>query len=295
MSIDRRNFLAASMAAGVGASVAGAAEITGKFNPKAELKVSSQEGIIPGKSLPERLERMEEWGFAGIEFGGRGLPGRVEEIQSALKNSSIKVSAICAGYQGVAISEDKKVRRQMVDTAKEILAAAGAIGSTGLIMVPAFNKQTKLGHVEGRKILCDMLPELGDAAQAAGTRMLLEPLNRQEAWFLRMLADGASICRDVNHPAVCMMGDFYHMYLEETSDLGAFVSAGDYLHHVHVACIERNLPGQDARDYRPGFRGLKMIGYTDYCSYECGVLGDKMVEIPKSVKVLQQHWKEALM
>lgn len=294
MSIDRRNFLAASVAAGVGATMAGAAEITGKFNPQAELKMSSQEGIIPGKSLPERLERMEKWGFAGIEFGGTGLPGRVKEINAALKNSSIKASAICSGYSGVAMSDDSNVRKQMVETAKEIVAAAGEIGSTGLIMVPAFNGQTKLGHVEGRKILCDMLPELGDAAQAAGTRILLEPLNRQEAWFLRMLADGASICRDVNHPAVCMMGDFYHMYFEETSDMGAFVSAGDYLHHVHIGSIERNLPGQDTRDFRSGCRGLKMIGYTDYCSYECGVIGDKMVEIPKSVKVMQQHWKEAL-
>ena len=31
------------------------------------------------------------------------------------------------------------------------------------------------------------------------------------------------------------MGDFYHMFIEETSDLGAFISGGSRVHHVHLA------------------------------------------------------------
>jgi sugar phosphate isomerase/epimerase len=108
-----------------------------------------------------------------------------------------------------------------------------------------------------------------------------------------MLADAASICRDANHPGACVMGDFYHMYKEETSDMGAFLSAGKYLHHVHLACIKRKLPGQDERDYTNGFAGLKMLGYQDYCSFECGVEGDPEVEIPKSVKFLRDQWTKA--
>jgi len=203
------------------------------------------------------------------------------------------VSAICAGFSGALISDDASVRETCRNSMKEILTAAGEIGSTGLIYVPAFNGQTKLDHVEGRKILLDQLPELAEHAVKCGTRLLLEPLNRREAWFLRQLADAASICRDANHPGSCMMGDFYHMYIEETSDMGAFLSAGQYLHHVHLASIKRNLPGQDERDYTNGFGGLKMIGYQDFCSFECGVIGDREVEIPKSVKFLREQWRKA--
>ena len=32
-----------------------------------------------------------------------------------------------------------------------------------------------------------------------------------------------------------MMGDFYHMTFEETSDMGAFISGGKYVQHVHFA------------------------------------------------------------
>jgi len=296
MSLGRREFFLKSVAWGAavaaGRALRASAAEEGKA-AKAELKISSQEGIVPGKSLREKVEKMEKWGFDGLEVGGGGLPGRVKEIQEALRGTKIKLSAICSGYEGVLISEDEKVRKQAADTMKEILAAAGELGSTGLICVPAFNGQTKLGNREARKVLLDVLPPLGDAAVKAGTRVLLEPLNRGEAFFLRQLADAASICRDAKHPGICMMGDFYHMNIEETCDLGAFISAGSYLHHVHLASRARNLPGQDERDFIAGFTGLKLIGYQDHASLECGVVGDRESEIPKAVEFLRRQWQEA--
>lgn len=296
MKMRRRELLTlgavggAALAAGVPAAAAKAKNDDAK---KAVLKISSQEGIIPGKDLPEKLARMEKWGFDGVEVWGGGLSERVPEIQSALKDSRIKLSAICAGFEGCLISDQEAERKTAVESMKEILTAAGQLGSTGLIFVPAFNGQTKLDHVEGRRILVDQLPDLAEHAVKCGTRLLMEPLNRGEAWFLRQLADAAAICRDAKHPGACVMGDFYHMYIEEPSDMGAFISAGSYLHHIHLASIKRNLPGQDERDYTNGFKGLKMIGYQDYCSLECVVIGDREVELPKCVKFLRSQWEKA--
>ena len=98
--------------------------------------------------------------------------------------------------------------------------AAGEVrNSTAVIYVPAFNGQTKLANQEIRKILLDTPPAIGEHAVQAGTRVVMEPLNRSEAFFLRLLADAASICRDCKSAGVCVMGDFYHMSIEETSDL----------------------------------------------------------------------------
>jgi len=295
MRMNRRDFMFKAPLAGAGLAIA-AKGISGITDaPRAVLKLSSQEGVIPGQNLREKARRMDKWGFDGLEVWGGGLPKRIEEVKDAIKGTRLRISAICAGYKGVLISDDKSVREQAVKSIKEILPAAGDLEATGLIMVPAFNGQTKLDHVEGRKILVDLLPELGEAARKAGTRVLLEPLNRGEAWFLRQLADAAAICRDVNHPAVCMMGDFYHMGIEETSDLGAFISGGKYVHHVHLASRKRNLPGQDKRSFRGGFQGLKWIGYQDYCSFECGVIGAREVEIPKSLAFLRKEWEKAVL
>ena len=90
-----------------------------------------------------------------------------------------------------------------------------------------------------------------------------------------------------------MMCDFYHMYFEETSDQGAFLSGGKYLRHVHLGSIKRKLPGQDARSFVDGFVGLKRIGYQGCVSLECGCIGDKNVEIPKSFRFLEKQWAEA--
>jgi sugar phosphate isomerase/epimerase len=137
------------------------------------------------------------------------------------------------------------------------------------------------------------MPGLGEYAVKVGSRVLFEPLNRNEAFFLRQLADAAAICRDCNSPGIQMMGDFFHMGIEETSDLGAFISAGQYVHHVHLASRARNLPGQDDRSFLDGFKGLKYIGFQDFCSLECGVQGDRKVEIPKAVAVLRDQWEKA--
>jgi sugar phosphate isomerase/epimerase len=293
MALDRRSFFARTLLAGSGLALADRLAAADAPRTKETLKIASQEGIIPGGSLKEKVETMQAWGFDALEVWGGGLPKRVKEVEDALAGSKIRMSAVCAGFDGVMISEDPAVRRKCADSMKEILAAAGALGSTGLICVPAFNGQTKLGNQEGRKVLLDLLPELGEAAAKAKTRVLLEPLNRGEAFFLRQLADAASICRDVNHPAVSLMGDFYHMNIEETSDLGAFLSAGKYLHHVHLASRARNLPGQDDRSFVNGFLGLKLLGYADFASLECGVLGDRAVELPKAVEFLRRQWAEA--
>ena len=195
----------------------------------------------------------------------RILPKTADELQKALRGRKIKIGVVCGGMKGCLISDQEEERRTGMESLKELLTAAGALGATGVIMVPARPSQTKLGHWEARELLVKILPELGEHAQKAGLHLLLEPLNRRECHFLRQVADGAAICRDVNHPGVRVMGDFWHMTWEETSDMAAFIAGGKYLRHVHMASRKtRRMPGEDAGDnYVDGFKGLKLIGYQD--------------------------------
>jgi sugar phosphate isomerase/epimerase len=264
----------------------------------AGLNLSFQEGIAPGESLNEKLDFMEKLGVAGLEPGGKGLSGRVDELKQALNGRNIKVSAICAGFDGFILSADEAVRRQCMDTMKEIIAAAGALESVGVIIVPAFNSQTPaLPHTEAtRDFLCEQFTEMGNFAVEHHTTVIFEPLNRSEAFYLRQVADAASICRDINHPGVRCMGDFWHMTAEETCDTGAFLSAGEYLQHVHVASRKRrSMPGEDgeADNYIAGFKALKMLGYNKYVSFECGCRGDRRVAVPAAVELLRKQWEEA--
>lgn len=313
MTLNRRNFLrttlsgaaVAAVSTGALASCAGKASSDEKCpetksccNSKAKLNLSFQEGTPPGENLNEKFDYMEKMGIVGFEPGGRGLKDRVGEIKQALNGRNIKVSAICAGFEGFILSTDPAIRQKCMDTMKEIITAAGELGSTGVIIVPAFNGQVPaLPHnQETRDFLCEQFNEMGNHAAQNGTTVIFEPLNRKECFYMRQVADAASVCRDINNPGVRCMGDFWHMTWEETSDMGAFLSAGDYLQHVHVASRKRrSMPGEDgeADNYVDGFKGLKMLGYDKYVSFECGCQGDRNTVLPAAVELLRKQWEEA--
>lgn len=300
---NRRDFIKKVVVGSTLASVGGlfllpvTSHAAKKKSKKLALNISFQEGIPVGNSLSEKFDYMEKLGVTGFEPGGGGLAGRVKEIQDALRNRNIKVSAICAGFGGWLLADDPATKKRCIDSSKEILAAAGELGSVGMILVPAFNNQKSFPHTaETRERLVNDLKELGAYAHRHGTSIILEPLNRREAFYLRMVADAASICRDVDSPGVTCMGDFWHMTWEETSDKGAILSGGEYLSHMHIASRKRRImPGEDgeADNYISGFQGLKELGYKGFVSFECGTVGKREETVPAAVQLMKKQWDMA--
>lgn len=301
--MNRRDFLRASLLGAAAVAVSPVEMFAGESLAPAKkkspaLRISFQEGTAPGKNLEERFEFMHNNGVVGFEPGGRNLGGRINEIQGLMNGTDIKVSAICAGFGGFILAEDPKVKAEFDKSIREIVAAAGELGSVGVIMVPAFNgqKPCKPHTMDTRKFLVDELRMLGEFAQEHNTTVILEPLNRSEAFYLRQVADGAAICKDVNHPGVTCMGDFWHMTPEETSDYGAFFSGGKYLNHVHIASRgTRNTPGEDGAvdNYVDGFRALKEMNYPGYVSFECGCKTNKETAVPAALKLMREQWDKA--
>ncbi len=298
----RRQFLQHSLTA------AGAVAFSQSLNaaPKKSgvLKLGSQEGRLPGNSLKEKVANLEKWGGVGLELGGD--PGnRIAEVREAVKGTQVKVSALCWGARnGDLVSTDMAKRKAGIEAIKKALDTAGELESTGVIFVPCFNNQSGLKPEELDKVLWDILPEIGDHAKKAGSRILLEPLNKGETFYLNRVEQAAAICKKLDHPGICLMGDFYHMNLEEKSDAAAFETGAPWLHHVHLASRVRWLPGQDKlrepdkpeRLFVEGFRALIRIGYQDYCSLECGVAPgkDPMTAVPESFDFLRAQWAEAV-
>jgi len=304
--MNRRNFLKTSAVSGTALALASSPIISSCCpkqaeevkKPETKLNISFQEWTAPGEELSQRLDFMEELGVTGLEPGGRDLADRVDEFKKALDGRNIKISAICAGFDGFLLAEDPAVKAQFDETYRRILAAAGELGSTGVIMVPAFNSQIpcRPHTLETREWLTEQLHELGEYAISCGTTVILEPLNRGEAFFLRQVSDAAALCREADSEGVKCMGDFWHMK-EETSDYAAFISAGKYLQHVHIASRgERKTPGEDGeRDcYVDGFRALKEISYPHYVSFECGLRSeDRAATVTAAVELIRRQWEMA--
>ncbi len=300
--MDRRKFITSSLLGAAAAATSGSTLLTScapagekKKTQQTELRISFQESTAPGESLAEKLDFMEEMGIVGLEPGGRNLAARIGELQSALSGRNIKISAICAGFDGFILAEDAAVKAQFDSTMRDIIAAAGELGSTGVIMVPVFNRQipAKPHTLETREFLCEQMHELGEYALKHNTTVILEPLNRREAYYLRQVADAAAICRDSKSAGVKCMGDFWHMQ-EETSDYAALMAAGrEYLQHVHIASRGRRImPGEDgeADNYISGFKALKELEYPHYVSFECGTKGDRRQTVTAAVELIRRQW-----
>jgi len=300
MNTDRRNFIKTSA---IAAGMMGLGQLTnsccgsGNTVKETPLNLSFQERIAPGENLNERLDYMENLGIVGLEPSGGRLASRVNEIQQALRGRNIKVSVICAGFSGWLIAEDEEERKKCMESSKEIMAAGAELGALGMILVPGFiRQQPSLPMPQSREILIEQLKELGDFAVKHNTSLILEPLNRRETWYLRLVADGAAMAKDSGSAGITVMGDFWHMTWEETSDYGAFMSAGKYLRHVHVASRgNRKMPGEDgdADNYTDGFRALKEMNYPYYVSFECGTDGKREETVPAAVNLLRKQWAKA--
>ena len=300
--MNRKDFLKTSLmgAAAVAAAptlLASCCSDPKKGSTGAKLNVCLQSGRGIGDSYAEQLDYCESLGVTGFEPGGWELVENFDEIAKTLEGRNVKIAALCAGFSGFILADDPVQKEAFDTTMRRIVEAAGAIGSTGVIMVPAFSRQEpcKPNNQETYDYLCNELHELGEFAAQHGTSVILEPLNRRECFYLRLVSAAAAICRDAKSEGVRCMGDFWHMQ-EETSDYAALISARDYLQHIHIASrATRCTPGEDgdADNYVEGFRALKEMGYDKYISLECGCKGDPAVAIPAAVELIRGQWSIA--
>lgn len=301
--MKRRTFLHTSLLA-AGAASLPSVVTAASATPTGVLKLSSQEGRIPGANLKEKIANLEKWGVAGLELGGDPA-NRIAELKDALKDSPVKISALCWGARnGDLVSLDLTKRKAGIEALKKALDTAAALNSTGVIFVPCFHKQSTLKPEELDQILADILPDIAAHGEKAGSRVLLEPLNKGETFYINRLEQAAAICKKINSPGLGLMGDFYHMAKEEKSDSEAFATGAPWLHHVHLASRVRWLPGQDTlkepgkpeRSFIDGFRALYKAGYQDFCSLECGVAQgkDPMIAVPAAFDFLRNQWAEAI-
>jgi sugar phosphate isomerase/epimerase len=259
------------------------------------VKLGSQEGLVPGKDLAEKLDNLAAYGYQVIEFGGGDIEKRHDEIIKATENHPVKPSAVCAGYPGMLLDSDSHERERTIAGIRTLLKAAANIGAIGLVVVPAFGEPRikdlspyKTARQLETELLVQLLKDLGGYAQEVGSVILLEPLNRYETHFMRTLSDGVEICKQVNSPNVAIMADFFHMSIEERNIADSIKVSSDYIKHVHLADSTREPPGYGHTDFKSGFKALRKIGYQHDMVLECSVPGPGEVELPKSAQYMKQ-------
>lgn len=259
------------------------------------MKFSVQENLVPGVKVEEKLRRLEDYGYDGIELWGRQeLGGSLKEILDALSISRVKVSTICAGYSGSLLSPSKEDRETAIKDIKERLQWANKLGAVGVITVPIFGEATVPDlfplfrdkfELEW-KLAVEEYKVLGRHAKDVGSIVIVEPLNRYETHFLRTLSQATSLCNEVGFDEVRIMADYFHMSIEE-ADIGLALKENlNKIIHVHLADSNRLTPGRGHTDFS-SLKTLKDGGYKYYLTLECGMVGDPEEELKGTLKFLR--------
>jgi sugar phosphate isomerase/epimerase len=147
-------------------------------------------------------------------------------------------------------------------------------------------------RAQARQQFVDILKQMGPLAAENDLIVVIEPLNSKETNFINSVAEATEIAKEVNHPNICVLADFYHMALENESP-DSIRQAGAMLKHCHIAEKEnRFAPGTTDYDFTPYFKALKDIGYSGAISIE-GRWDDFDADLAKALQTMQTQWDSA--
>ena len=106
------------------------------------------------------------------------------------------------------------------------------------------------------------LRDLGGYAADHGVVLGVETLNRFETSFLNTTAQALELIDRIDHPAVGVALDLFHLGIEEKSVGDALRAAGPRLVHLQVAENDRGTPGTGSLPWREVAAALHEIQYS---------------------------------
>jgi sugar phosphate isomerase/epimerase len=252
----------------------------------AHVRLGLQDRFAPGANVRERYDNARRFGFDAIELS---VDVAVSAVEAA--GARIPVSALCGGYRGWLIDPDHERRKQAREDLMTFIDLAGEL-NCGVVVVPIWGRTRNLPDIgtgrtreEDEAIFIDAMRALASRAERAGARLFIEPLNRYQNDVCQTIAEALRLRERIGSQAVFVMGDVFHMNIEESDMAAALRSAGSWLGHVHLADNHRREPGTGHLDLGPVFEALASLSYDGFASFELASLsGRPEVVLPRSVQ-----------
>jgi sugar phosphate isomerase/epimerase len=180
----------------------------------------------------------------------------------------------------------KAYMNQMLDRCRELGTEIVVWGSSGSRNVPdGYSRETAWAQIK------EFLAYAGDIARSKKMVIAIEPLRHAESNIINSGAEGLRLVREVNHPNVKMIIDFYHLR-SENEDPKILVEAASEIVHIHFANPKGRVwpknPDEDP-EYGRFFAYLKQINYKEGISIEGR--GTLDADAPASLAFFRQEIK----
>jgi D-psicose/D-tagatose/L-ribulose 3-epimerase len=243
----------------------------------------------------DNIQKVQDMGFDYLEVSATAISGMSErdfaQAVEKVENSKIKCEAFNIlfpkNFKLVGSETDEStIREYIAATLERVHKLGGEIvvfGSGGARKCPEgweFEKAWKQ-ILEAAKMV-------GDEAAKYDITVVIEPLNKGETNTINSVADGLKLVKELNHPNVKLLADFFHMRVEK-EEMDIIEETGELLKHTHIANGNgRTYPlTENEDDYQNFFKSLKNVGYEGRISIE-GKTNQFDIDAPKGLQLLRE-------
>ncbi|HHV93519.1 MAG TPA: sugar phosphate isomerase/epimerase [Firmicutes bacterium] len=235
--------------------------------------------IFGNASLTDVVSRVSKIGFDGIELVGEPSVYSGAEVKKLVEDHGLKVISICGMHPGPEPGDlrllshpDAAEREKAVDYVKACVDLAVETGARSVLVVPSLVGQPEVlvSKEEDIKRAIESLQKAAVYAEEHKIILTIEPINRYEVGLVNSIEDALAMAKAVDNPYVRIMGDTFHMQIEEPDGIpNAIRRAGSYwFQHLHVADNTRQAPGLGNMPWREIIRALHDINYEGGISCE---------------------------
>jgi sugar phosphate isomerase/epimerase len=218
------------------------------------------------------VERVARYGYDAIELAGERDRYDTLAVKAALEQHGIVVGSICSQFtpERDLAHPDADIRRGALAYVKDMVDMAEELGAATVIVTPtACMKGAPLADrgAEHQWAL-EGIQAAAEHAAGKGVDLTLECWNRYETYWLNRLEQAVELMAELDASNVGVMGDTFHMNIEEADIADAIRTAGPKLNHIHFADSARLAPGTGHIDFEPALAALIEVGYAGYVTME---------------------------
>ncbi len=276
----RRNFLAASLAAGASLLAPSA---RGQSNaPKFKLKYGPHPGMFKhsaGEDVIDQINFAADQGFTGWEDNRvqRQSPEMQKKIGEALQKRGMTMGVFVSfgdfsdsdfvTRTGKQYQDELRAKMRLaVETQKRV----GAIWTT--VVPNSVNQKLDPGFQTANCIT--NLKVMAEVCEPTGLVMVLEPLNwytNHPGLFLRGVPQAYAICKGVNSPSCKILDDLYHQQIDIGNLIPNMEMAWDEIAYIQVGDNPgRKEPTTGEINYKKIFQWLHERGFDGVVGMEHG-------------------------
>jgi sugar phosphate isomerase/epimerase len=230
--------------------------------------------IVGDEDIENSFIRLKKCGYDGIEFAAEPHTLNQDRLQMLMRKYTISCTSLCGIFSDTrdltaSIGEGGEAA---VDYLKSSVDFAVKVGASLIIVVPS-----PVGRIEPvanrpyDKAWSNAIINIrsaADYAQSKGVMLAIEAINRYETYFVNTLAKALKLVQEINHPAVNIMADLFHMSIEENNLSASLRMIAKYLIHVHIADNTREAAGLGTTDFKEILYTLRDIGYKGALTME---------------------------